>query len=111
MRRHAALARRVLIESRVRAGEDPLEIIAELPALEDDLVIALRDDALDAEGLGAQYALARMLERDASRPDAAYYREQADAIDARLFRAIGLEHPTLTRAAWRALAALDADPS
>lgn len=70
---------------------------------------ALRDDALDAEGIGAQYALARLLERDASRPDAAYYRDQADAIDARLFRAIGLEHPSLTRAAWRALASVSPD--
>ncbi|CAG7845555.1 hypothetical protein USB125703_01826 [Pseudoclavibacter triregionum] len=104
LRSDALAERSALIEARVRRGEDPLDVIAELPELEDDLVRGLRDRALDDEGLAAQYALARHLQRDRGREDAEWYRAQADAVDARLFRTIGLEHPRLARAAWRALA-------
>ena len=98
----AATQRRSLVEHRVRRGEDPAEVFAELPEIDDYVVRMLRDDALEAEGLTAEYALARLLQHDA-RDDAPAHRANADAVDARLFRAVGLAHPELTRAVWRAL--------
>jgi len=96
-----------VIEARVRAGEDPLDVIAELPAVDDDVVRILRDEALEAEGLEAQYTLARLIGQDPSRDDAHYYRARANDIDARIYRQIGIEHPSLTRAAWRALGTVE----
>lgn len=98
----AATERRTAVEHRVRRGEDPAEVFAELPDIDDYVVRMLRDDALEAEGIAAEYALARMLQNDA-RDDAAAHRANADAVDARIFRRLGLEHPELTRAVWRAL--------
>ena len=103
LRELAATQRRTLVEQRVRRGEDPAEVFAELPEIDDYVVRMLRDDALEAEGLAAEYALARHLQHDAERDDAADHRANADAVDARLLRAVGLEDPELTRAVWRAL--------
>ncbi|RRJ86857.1 hypothetical protein EG850_07500 [Gulosibacter macacae] len=105
----AATERRTIVERRVRRGEDPAEVFAELPEIDDYVVRSLRDDALAAEGLTAEYALARLLQDDV-RDDAAEHRRNADAVDARIFRTIGLEHPELTRAVWRALGDVVEDP-
>ena len=103
VRRLAAAERGAIIEHRVRRGEDPAVVFADVDEVDDFVVRFLRDDALDEEGIAAEYALARALQHDSARPDAGAHRRDADAVDARIFREIGLRHPSLTRAVWRAL--------
>lgn len=98
--------RDAVIEHHMRLGEDPAEVFAELPPVEDYIVKALHDDALESEGQLQQYALARLLAQDPDRPDRAEHEAAADRVDERLYRAIGIAYPTLPRAAWGAIAGL-----
>ena len=102
LRRLAATQRRSLVEHRVRRGEDPAEVFAELPEIDDYVLEMLRDEVLAERGLVAEYAMARHLQHD-SRPDADELRRRADAVDAGIFRELGLAHPELIEAVWRAL--------
>lgn len=102
LRRLAATERRTAVEQRVRRGEDPAVVFAELPEVDDYVLEMLRDEVLEQRGLVAEYAMARHLQHD-TREDAAELRRRADEVDARIFREIGLAHPELTEAVWRAL--------
>lgn len=70
-----------LIELRCRQGEDPWDVIPELPSVDEQVVISLRADAFGHAGSGAATGL---------------------GIDAELefLRTIALHHPELSRAVW-----------
>lgn len=97
--------RDAIIEGRVRRGEDPAIVVAETPEVDDFVVKMLRDDQLDARGLMAEYTLARLAQHD-GRADAEAHRRSTDALDAEIYRSIGIAYPALTRAVWRALASV-----
>jgi hypothetical protein len=92
----------VLIEHRSRQGEDPWEFLPDMPTVDELVVLSLRDDALDERGQTAEYLMARLAARS-TRSDADDHRRALERIDAEIFRAIGIEHPALTRTAWMML--------
>ena len=71
----------VLIEERLRAGEDPWEFMDDLPTVDELVVLTLRAENIAADG--------------GMRP--------SEARNYRVLRQIALEHPPLTRAVWRLL--------
>lgn len=102
LRELAQFERESIIERRVRGGEDPANVFAEIPDTDEYLVLLLRDDALESRGLTAEYALARLAEQT-QQDGAEDLRRTANGIDAKLFRAIAREYPQLSRAVWRML--------
>ncbi|RPE76555.1 MULTISPECIES: hypothetical protein [unclassified Frondihabitans] len=70
-----------LIELRCRQGEDPWEVIPDLPSVDEHVVISLRADAFGHAGSGSPTGL---------------------GLDAELefLREIALWHPPLSRAVW-----------
>ena len=73
--------RAILVELRCRAGEDPWDVIPELPSVDEQVVIALRADALHLVGPADESGM---------------------AIDDELafLRGIALWHPELSSAVW-----------
>ena len=71
----------VLVEERLRAGEDPWDFMSDLPTVDELVVLTLRADNIAHNG--------------GSRPNAARHY--------RVLRQIALEYPQLTRAVWRLL--------
>jgi len=71
----------VLVEERLRGGEDPWEFMEELPSVDELVVLMLRAENIEAYGGG--------------RPSAAR--------NYRVLRQIAMDHPELTRAVWRLL--------
>lgn len=71
----------VLVEERVRSGEDPWEFMEDLPTVDELVVLTLRAENISADG-GARPSAAR---------------------NYRVLRQIALQHPELTRAVWRLL--------
>lgn len=71
----------VLIEERVRSGEDPWEFMEDLPTVDELVVLTLRAENISSDG-GARPSAAR---------------------NYRVLRQIALQHPELTRAVWRLL--------
>lgn len=69
----------VLVEERLRAGEDPWEFMEDLPSVDELVVLILRAENIAANG--------------GSKPNAARHY--------RVLRQIALEYPPLTRAVWR----------
>ncbi|MGO1543065.1 MAG: hypothetical protein ACTHXA_01865 [Gulosibacter sp.] len=110
LRELAELERESIIEQRVRGGEDPAQIFAEIPDTDEYLVLLLRDDALEARGLTAEYSLARLAEQTAQE-GADDLRRTADGIDAKLYRAIARQYPQLSRAVWRMLGEVEEEGS
>lgn len=106
MRADARLELDVLIEHHARDGEDPWDFLQELPSVDELVVVALRDDALDARGKTAEYLLAR-LASETSRSDAAALRSEADRLEYDILREIAYRHPELTPAVWRLAGQLD----
>lgn len=102
LRELALFERESIIENRVRGGEDPAEVFAEIPDTDEFLVLLLRDDALEERGLTAEYALARLAEQT-QQESADDLRRTANGIDAKLFRAIARDYPQLSTAVWRML--------
>lgn len=71
----------VLIEERVRFGEDPWDFMEDLPSVDELVVLTLRAENISSD--------------NGARPSAAR--------NYRLLRQIALQHPELTRAVWRLL--------
>jgi hypothetical protein len=71
----------VLIEERLRGGEDPWDFMEDLPSVDELVVLTLRAENISADG-GARPSAAR---------------------NYRVLRQIALQHPGLTRAVWRLL--------
>lgn len=81
LRAEAADELSVLVEERVRAGEDPWEFMEDLPSVDELVVLTLRAENIAGDG-GARPTAAR---------------------NYRVLRQIALDHPPLTRAVWRLL--------
>jgi len=71
----------VLVEARLRDGEDPWDFMEDLPTVDELVVLTLRAENIAADG-GAQPSVSR---------------------NYRVLRQISLDHPELTRAVWRLL--------
>ncbi|WP_298742820.1 tryptophan synthase subunit alpha [uncultured Microbacterium sp.] len=71
----------VLIEERIRSGEDPWEFMEDLPSVDELVVLTLRAENIASDG-GSRPSVAR---------------------NYRVLRQIALQHPELTRAVWRLL--------
>lgn len=71
----------VLIEERVRSGEDPWEFMEDLPSVDELVVLTLRAENIASDG-GARPSASR---------------------NYRVLRQIALQHPELTRSVWRLL--------
>ncbi|KAA9089246.1 tryptophan synthase subunit alpha [Microbacterium radiodurans] len=71
----------VLIEERLRRGEDPWEFMEELPTVDELVVLTLRAENIAAYG-GGRPSIAR---------------------NDRVLRQIAFDHPPLARAVWRLL--------
>lgn len=81
MRAEAADEIAVLIDERLRDGEDPWDFMEDLPTVDELVVFMLRAETIAENG--------------GSRPNAARHY--------RVLRQIALEYPPLTRAVWRLL--------
>jgi hypothetical protein len=79
LRAEAADELSVLVDERLRGGEDPWEFMEDLPSVDELVVLILRAENIAANG--------------GSRPNAARHY--------RVLRQIALEYPPLTRAVWR----------
>lgn len=81
LRAEAADELSVVIESRLRDGEDPWEFMEDLPSVDELVVLTLRAENIAADG--------------GNRPSAAR--------NYRVLRQIALDYPSLTKAVWRLL--------
>lgn len=81
LRAEAADERAVLVQERLRAGEDPWDFMDELPSVDELVVFFLRGERIAAGG--------------GVRP--------TEAVNYRMLRQIALEYPALTPAVWRLL--------
>ena len=81
LRAEAADERSVLIDERLRAGEDPWDFMEDLPSVDELVVFMLRAENIADNG--------------GSRPNAARHY--------RVLRQIALDYPPLTHAVWRLL--------
>jgi hypothetical protein len=79
---------RTLIELRCRAGEDPWDVIPELPTVDEQVVISLRADAFGHAGAGASSGMSLGGELE-------------------FLRRIALWHPELSRAVWLLMGKLE----
>lgn len=108
LRDDARLERDTELERRVRGGEDPATATAEVPEVDELVVLALRDELLEDRGLLAEFGLARLAARSGS-DDADAHRSNADRVEFGLLREIAASVPELTVAVWRLAAALRVD--
>ncbi len=81
MRAEAADELSVLVEERLRHGEDPWEFMEDLPTVDELVVLTLRAERIAADG----------------------GRRPSQNRHYRVLRQIALDHPALTRAVWRIL--------
>jgi len=81
LRAEAADELAVLVEERLRGGEDPWDFMEDLPSVDELVVLTLRAENIASDG--------------GKRPSAAR--------NYRVLRQIALDHPPLTRAVWRLL--------
>ncbi|WP_296196733.1 tryptophan synthase subunit alpha [uncultured Microbacterium sp.] len=81
MRAEAADERSVIVEERLRAGEDPWAFMEEIPTVDELVVLTLRAEAI--------------IEDHGRLPSAVRHR--------RVLRQIALAHPELTPTVWRLL--------
>ncbi|RLK52189.1 tryptophan synthase subunit alpha [Microbacterium telephonicum] len=81
LRAEAADELSVLVEERLRAGEDPWDFMEDLPSVDELVVLMLRAENIASDG--------------GVRP--------TESRNYRVLRQIALEHPPLTRAVWRLL--------
>jgi len=81
LRAEAADELSVLVEERIRDGEDPWDFMEDLPSIDELVVLILRAENIAADG--------------GNKPTAAR--------NYRVLRQIALEYPPLTRAVWRLL--------
>ncbi|WP_255572614.1 hypothetical protein [Leucobacter tenebrionis] len=101
LRAEARVERDTMMEHRVRDGEDPATAYAEVPEIDDLVVLALRDEMLEDRGQLAEFGLARLAARSGG-PDAQEHRLNADRVEFELLREIAAAAPPLTVAVWRA---------
>lgn len=108
LRSEARIERDALLEHRGRRGEDPATSLAELPSVDELVVIALRDEIMETRGRLAEFSLARMAARS-SGPEAELHRRNADRFEFDVLREIAAAVPQLTVAVWSVAHRLDVD--
>lgn len=99
MRADARIERDTILEHLMREGEDPADAVAEVPSIDEFVVMALRDEMLEDRGQLAEFSLARLASRS-SGADASAHRRNADRVEFELLREIAAATPELTRAVW-----------
>lgn len=80
-----------IIEFRARLGDDPWDFLPELPSVDEQVVLTLRDETVELHELEEERARAY-------HPAAS--RESLERFEYRLLRQIAIDHPGLTRAVW-----------
>jgi hypothetical protein len=88
-----------LIEFRCRQGDDPWDFIPAMPSVDEQVVAALRTEAVAVRGLSEARSRAH-------HPTASAQTRAAFEYD--ILRGIALEHPSLTQAVWTLLDQLPA---
>ena len=88
-----------VIEFRCRLGDDPWEFLPELPTVDEQVVLTLRDETIDLHDL-------REARSRAYHPAAP--REERERFEYQLLRRVALDHPELTPAVWGMLGRLNA---
>lgn len=83
-----------VIEHRCRNGDDPWDVIPQLPTVDEHVVATLRRDALEEDGLAAEFARVR---HPSAEP------QLAAGFEFRVLRTIALHHPALSPAVWTLL--------
>lgn len=106
LREHARIERDTVLEHRMRDGQDPATVLAEVPEVDDFVVLALRDEILEDRGQLAEFELARLAQRTGGR-DAGEHQRNADRVEFELLREIADQAPSLTQAVWHAADRLD----
>ncbi len=97
LRREARDELAAIIELKCRLGDDPWEFLPDLPSVDEQVVLTLRLERIEAAGLEEDRARAY-------HPSAA--RDAAERFEYGLLRGIALDHPELTRAVWSLLGRL-----
>ena len=97
LRREARDELSAIIELKCRLGDDPWEFLPELPTVDEQVVLTLRLERIEAEGLDE----ARSRAYHPAAPHNA-----AERFEYGLLRGIALDHPELTRAVWALLGRL-----
>ena len=100
LRSIAQIERDALLEHEGRAGIDPLATLAQMPSIDEFVVVELRNEMLEERGQLAEFSLARLAGRGTG-PDAGVHRENADRVEFELLREIADGCPELTVAVWR----------
>ncbi|WP_245558957.1 hypothetical protein [Humibacter albus] len=88
-----------VIELRCRLGDDPWEFLPDLPSVDEQVVLTLREETIEAHDLSE--ARARAYHPAASR-------EARERFEYQLLRRVALDHPDLTPAVWGMLGRLNA---
>jgi len=96
-RREARDELSAIIELKCRLGDDPWEFLPELPSVDEQVVLTLRLERIEENGLENERARAY----HPSAPHTA-----AERFEYAVLRSIALEHPDLTRAVWGLLGRL-----
>jgi hypothetical protein len=96
-RREARDELSAIIELKCRLGDDPWEFLPELPTVDEQVVLTMRLERIEAAGLEAERARAY-------HPTAAH--TAAERFEYEVLRSIALDHPPLTSAVWGLLGRL-----
>jgi hypothetical protein len=88
-----------VIEFRCRLGDDPWEFLPELPTVDEQVVLTLREETIEVHDLAEARSRAY-------HPSAA--REEREQFEYQLLRRVALDHPELTPAVWSMLGRLNA---
>ncbi|MGA0566745.1 hypothetical protein ACO2Q7_05390 [Rathayibacter sp. KR2-224] len=88
-----------VIEFRCRLGDDPWDFLPDLPTVDEQVVLTLREETIEAHDLGE--ARARAYHPSSPRHEREHFEYQ-------LLRRVALDHPELTRAVWGMLGRLNA---
>jgi len=88
-----------VIEFRCRLGDDPWDFLHELPTVDEQVVLTLREETIEVHELGE--ARSRAYHPSAARQDRERFEYQ-------LLRRVALDHPELSLAVWGMLGRLNA---
>lgn len=88
-----------VVEFRCRLGDDPWDFLPDLPTVDEQVVLTLREETIEAHDL----AEARSRAYHPSAP-----REDRERFEYQLLRRVALDHPELTPAVWGMLGRLNA---
>ncbi|MCL2516387.1 MAG: hypothetical protein FWF16_10615 [Microbacteriaceae bacterium] len=90
-RREARDELSAIIELKCRLGDDPWDFLPDLPTVDEQVVLTLRLERIEAAGLEDQRARAY-------HPTAPH--RAAERFEYGVLRSIAIDHPELTRAVW-----------